>query len=379
MRVAFYAPMKPPTAPTPSGDRAMARLLIAALTAAGHRVRLAARLGLREGTGDGARQTRLALAGARLARHLIARYRASPGTAPDLWFTYHPYYKAPDWIGPDVAQALAIPYVMAEASVAAKRADGPWRAGHAALLTALGRADLVFGLNSADRAGVLPHLAAPDRWVPLKPFIDTAPFVAAGARRADHRARLGRDHGLDPTQPWLVAVGMMRPGDKCQSYRQLAQALGRLADRTWHLLVVGNGAARAEVETAFAAEIPGRTLFLGRREPDELAAVLAACDLCVWPAVREAFGMALLEAQAAGVPVVAGCWGGVPDIVADGTSGALVPPGDMAAFARAVARYLDDPSLRAETGGAARRIVQAEHGFERAVGTIDQALQRLGR
>src|SRR5580704_10685344 len=129
MRIAFYAPLKPPDHPVPSGDRRVARLFLAALRHAGHQPFLVSRLRSFDATGDPARQARLARQGNRIAERLIACWRQAPHTAPGLWFTYHLYYKAPDWIGPMVAAALGIPYVVAEASFAMKRADGPWALG----------------------------------------------------------------------------------------------------------------------------------------------------------------------------------------------------------------------------------------------------------
>ncbi len=94
----------------------------------------------------------------------------------------------------------------------------------------------------------------------------------------------------------------------------------------------------------------------------ELPALYAAADLYLWPAINEAYGMAFLEAQAAGLPVVAGRTGGVPAVVADGVTGVLTPIGDATSFADAVARLLDHrPSARARRcrggagGGASRR------------------------
>ena len=103
MRVAFYAPMKSPTHRVPSGDRAVARLLIRALKQKGHDVFLASTLRAYDGTGDHRHQLKLAKRGAARAQSLIAEWRDDP---PDLWFTYHLYHKAPDWIGPRVAEAL---------------------------------------------------------------------------------------------------------------------------------------------------------------------------------------------------------------------------------------------------------------------------------
>ena len=99
MRIAFYAPMKPPDHPTPSGDRRMARLLVQALSAAGHDVTIACSFRSRD-TGDPKRQRRIAEIGSRLADGLGKRYGAKPAhERPQAWFTYHLYYKAPDYLG----------------------------------------------------------------------------------------------------------------------------------------------------------------------------------------------------------------------------------------------------------------------------------------
>src|SRR3546814_641376 len=139
---------------------------------------------------------------------------------------YHLYYKAPDWIGPKVARALRIPYVVAEASVAYKRASGPWAASHRAVLEALGQAAAVISLNPLD-AKLIPD---PSTLRPLKPFIDTAPYDAVRPLRDDYRAVLASEQQLDPDLPWLLAAAMMRPGAKLKSYQILAQAL-RAIDR----------------------------------------------------------------------------------------------------------------------------------------------------
>lgn len=377
MRIAFYAPLKAPDHPVPSGDRRMARLLMAALGAAGHEVTLACRLRSWDDAAVPGRARRLQALGGRCAARLLHRWRTAP--PPDLWFTYHLYHKAPDWIGPAVSAALGIPYVVAEASFAPKQADGPWRHGHAASAAALRQAAAVLTVTAKDAPCVLPLLDDRRRLVPLPPFLDATPYAAAAAAgRAEHRAALAARHGLPPDSPWLLAVGMMRAGDKARSYALLARALERLAGRGWVLLVAGDGPARAEVERGFAG-LGRRVRFLGAQPADALPALYAAADLLVWPAVNEAYGMALLEAQAAGLPVVAGRIGGVPDVVADGGTGLLVPPGEdfAAAFAAAVARLLDDAEARRALGAAARRRVAAQHDFPAAVGRLAALLDRI--
>lgn len=365
MRVAVYAPLKPPDHPVPSGDRRMVRALVAALERAGHDCELASRLRSRDPVGDPARQARLQAIGEKLATRYIRRVRARPPEQrPAVWLTYHLYYKAPDWIGPAAARALGIPYLVAEASVAPKRAGGAWDLSHRQVEAALTQAGAVLTLNPAD-ADCLPDTV---RQVPLSPFLDPAPFRSA---RRD-RPAVAEKFVLEREQPWLIAVGMMREGDKLASYRLLAKALRPIADRPWQLLLVGDGPARGEVEAAFADFGP-RIRYANETSESELPVLLAAADLCVWPAVNEAYGMALLEAQAAGLPVVSAEIGGVPALVAHGETGLLVPPGDADALARAVAQLLDDPDRRAAMGRAAAAKVQRTHSID----TISKQLNAL--
>ena len=137
----------------------------------------------------------------------------------DLWFTYHCYYRKPDWLGPIVTRALGVPYALVEASHAPRRAYGPTRLGHRAVERALAAADLVLTVNPRDVAGVKARLRPGTHQVWLPPFIDARPF--------DLAPRAAND------QPLLLSVGMMRTRDKLDSYRVLADALGRLKDKPW--------------------------------------------------------------------------------------------------------------------------------------------------
>src|SRR3546814_2161999 len=83
MRIAFYAPLKPPTHPNPSGDRQMARMLVQALRHAGHEVHLASRFRSREAAGNEARLQRLQRVGEKLAERLIRRYQALPARSEE--------------------------------------------------------------------------------------------------------------------------------------------------------------------------------------------------------------------------------------------------------------------------------------------------------
>ncbi len=439
MRIAFYAPLKAPDHPAPSGDRTLARLLLAALERAGEdrgwEVDLASRFRSFDGAGDPERQARLRDVGLRLAERLLRRYRnMAADLRPRLWFTYHLHHKAPDWLGPRVSEGLGVPYVVAEASHAAKQAGGPWRLGYEAAARAIRRADTLLALHRGDVPGLEQVAADPARIVLFPPFLgppgggpgdglgdgpgsdpggvpvegrrepgrsgpDDAPAPSPASSALGSSRRTGADvspgpheaarprRGAGPERgapeadgPRLLCVAMMRGGPKYSSFEVLADALARLGGERWRLVAAGDGPARREVEALFASRLPaGRVTFVGRVEGEALAALYAGSDLFVWPAVGEAMGMAMLEAQGRGLPVVAGGARGVPEVVRDGETGRLVPEGDAETFADAVRTLLRTPEQRRRMGDAARARVAREHSFAAASDRIGAIVEGLIR
>ena len=372
MNVAFYAPMKPPDHVTPSGDRSVARLLLKALRGGGHRVRVASRFRSYEGIGCDARQAALERRGDAYASRLLARLHAHPTDRPDAWFTYHLYHKAPDWIGPRVADALGIPYLVAEASHASRQANGAWRRGYRASTAAIQNADAVIAMNPADHEGIAALGVAAERHHALPPFVDAKRLGALAAAR-DGQARRQHLLGL-PREPVLVTVAMMRPGDKLASYRVLAAALARLQSRPWQALIVGDGTAADDVRRLFAQVDRDRVRFAGEQPPHIVPALVSGSYAMVWPACNEAWGMALLEAQALGVPCVAGASAGVASVVDDGRTGHLVPPDNVEALADAVARLLDESDARDAMSRAARERVACHHDLPVASDRLNRIL-----
>ncbi|HET6622207.1 MAG TPA: glycosyltransferase family 4 protein [Dongiaceae bacterium] len=374
-RILFYAPLKAPDHPTPSGDRTMGRLLMRALRRAGFEVALASRLRARLATPSLSAQYATRDKSFAVADRLVGRARSLPrAQRPRAFVTYHLYYKAVDWIGPRVAAALNIPYLVAEASHAPKRAQDEWAFNHAGAAAAISKADAIFCLNPGDKE-CLALVTEKRRLIDLPPFLDLNRFAPAVPDHAAARTDLARRSKLDAARPWLLAVAMMRAGDKLASYRMLAAAVKGAGLKRPILLIVGDGEARRAVKAAFAGA-PCPVAFLGRIAPDKLPPLYAASDLLVWPAINEAFGMALLEAQACGLPVLAGAFGGVAGIVADGKTGFLARPGDVGDFARGLKRALKS-DLNA-MGGAARRKVERRHDIAAASATFARTLGKLG-
>ncbi|NIY74538.1 glycosyltransferase family 4 protein [Thalassospira sp. HF15] len=370
MQVAFYAPLKPIDHPVPSGDRLIARMLCEALRTAGMNVDIAARLRSRVADGNVLKQTRLSELGTKLAARLLRQYQSGFRPKPDVWFTYHLYYKAPDWIGPIVADALDIPYVVAEASFAPKRANGPWGQSHLAVETALKQADAVFSLNRVDME-CLKQVCHPDRLHFLPPFTCVAAWT------------VGQRNAINPECVRLVTTAMMREGDKLKSYTLLAEALGRLQRKgvhNWHLTVIGDGPARQNVEDLFEEHGLGEhtVSLVGLKTPEQTNDILANSDLFVWPAINEAFGMALLEAQSAGLPVLAGDAGGVSGIVSSGVTGWLVPVGYVDAFSNRLGECLKaDIAVLRDMGAAGASKATQHHTVEAAANLLSVTINNI--
>ncbi len=357
--IAVYAPMKPLDDPVPSGDRQIGRLIVQALQSGGRTVVQPSRFRSWSRDGGVAAQKDLERAAQSEANRLIEAFRSGTVPRPDAWLTYHLYHKAPDWIGPAIADTLDIPYAVIEASRAMKRKSGPWEHGFAAADAALIRADAVAAMHAADAEGLEPIVPAEALRI-LPPFIDASPFV---------QPRVPRATGA-PVR--LLAVAMMRDGDKMRSHRLLAAALDQVADLDWHLTLIGDGPMRDEVLALFPGE---RITWLGRLAPEDMPRPYSEADLFVWPAIREAFGLVFLEAQAAGLPVIAGSTGGVPDIMRDGETGWLVPVEDTGAFAHALRQAIEGSDMLENMGRAARVHVRDHHDIAAAVPALDRFVQ----
>ncbi len=136
----------------------------------------------------------------------------------------------------------------------------------------------------------------------------------------------------------------------------LLEALEGLVDThpDLHLTLIGDGPDRSALE-ARAAGLPVR--FLGYRSQAEVAQALQEADIFVLPSFAEGVPVVLMEAMAAEVPVIATQIAGIPELVREGETGCLVPPGDVAALRAAIARMLTDSAERRAMGNLARRQV----------------------
>lgn len=364
MKVLFYSPFAKADGSEPSGAVRMAHLLVRALEGAGASVTMPALPRTFDGKGDGAQQQVSKLKSEDACDALLQLIKQGNFPKPDLWFSYHVYYKSPDWIGPRVARTLGIPYVVAEGSYAPKRVGGPWNNGHVASTEALKSANLLLAMTHFDQF-CLEQLC-PGRVHLFAPFTDV-PLLSKPLPKMRQQTQ-------------LIAVGMMRNFRKRDSYLMLANALSKIQDIRLGLQIAGDGVLRGEIEGQFESVRRFHDVeFLGALPRNELFLMLSQSDIFTWSGIGEAYGLAYLEAQACGLPV-AGCRErGVVDVVIDGETALLCDPGDTNALSDNIRRLAVDMKLREKMSANARAFVRAERTVETASVRLKALLSNIVR
>ncbi len=368
MKIAVYCPNKPLGHPDPSGDQTIAHNLVEALQRLGHACREMSTFRARWfwTHPDGVRR---ALEG------VLEALKGSVAWRPDLWLTYHTYYKAPDVIGPWVSGFLKIPYALFQPMYGTRRRKDPkTRPGFFLNRWALRRSALAVTNNRNDRAA-LERIIATERLTYLAPGIFPEMFS-----RHEEAGRAVRDRlGLTADDRVLLTAARFRSGVKWESLRFLFRALSLLdfEKLSVHLVVAGDGPMETEVRRRALATLGSRVVFAGRVARRDLYAYYSAADLFVFPGIGESLGMVFLEAQSCGLPVVALCEGGVDQVVADGMSGVLVRGRDPVRYAEAVADLLADSLRRQRMGREAARFVDRERNFHRQARYLAALLDSL--
>lgn len=367
MRIAFYMPFKPLDHPHPSGDLVIGSQIIQFLRRRGHTVYPVSRLRARWIYWKPWQWIRLGAEVARIRRRL-------PRFQPHLWLTYHAYYKAPDLLGPCCAHGLGIPYAVFQGVYATKyRRRAVTRPGFYLNRHALLRADAVFTNKRRDEIN-LRRLLPESRLHYIAPGIQTRNYRSGlGAGDTLRRSWGGGSH------PIILTAAMFRPGVKTEGLAAVIAACGRIAaqGQDFLLVVCGDGAGKASLQELAQRHLGNRAHFCGQIPRDQMAPYYRSADLFVFPGIREGLGMVYLEAQAAGVPVVACRGWGASEVVRHNVTGLLSPPGDWEQFEGHIMRLLRDRSLRTRMGAAAQHHTARHHDLDRNYGILEAHLQQL--
>jgi glycosyltransferase involved in cell wall biosynthesis len=184
---------------------------------------------------------------------------------------------------------------------------------------------------------------------------------------------------LPNTTPGAVAAASARtPGERLhivflgrlgsrKGLPELLEALATppLVDRAWRATVAGDRDVDTYRARATELGLDGRIVFTGWVSPEAVRELLADAHVLVLPTHAEGLPLSVLEAFAAGVPVVCTPVGGLPEVVVEGGNGLLVPPGDVKSLGNAILRLLQDESLRARLAAGGLRTWQRDHSIER--------------
>ena len=209
---------------------------------------------------------------------------------------------------------------------------------------------------------------------------------AMDAWRTDDSASIGAMKSLQEQGhqieggPVILAVARLEENKGIQwVVRAMPRILAEFPDARY--IVVGDGTYKSELEriadSVLPAEQRGAITFLGRVSDAEKYALYDACDLFVMPSSEEGFGLVYAEAGAFGKPSIGCDVMGVPEAIAHGETGLLVPPNDADAVAEAVLRLLRDDGERARMGAAARRRVESMGTWEDRAKQYQQLIREL--
>jgi glycosyltransferase involved in cell wall biosynthesis len=193
---------------------------------------------------------------------------------------------------------------------------------------------------------------------------------------ADSRQRQSHQPSGWPCPPEASVVGSVGWLTPVKGHGVLLEAVARVRPRqpNLHVVIIGSGPLRQQLTVRAGMLGIGHMVHLLDVRSD-IPECLAAMDLFVLPSLNEGMGRALVEAMAAGRPVIASCVGGVPAIIEHGKTGLLVPPGDVEALAEAMAQLLSNPSLSRELGEAARKRIDLSFGVRAMVRSIEAVYQ----
>lgn len=368
MNIAFYAPFKPLGHPNPSGDLIIAKGLVRFLKDRGHTLDIQSRLR------------------ARwiyfkpwlwpvLGYDFFLCFRKLRRTPPDVWLTYHTYYKAPDLIGPWICRLLKINYVIFQGIYSTKRKKRLKTVpGFYLNRAALTRADHVFTNKLSDLKN-LKRIISPGSLTYIKPGIRPGAFKKDDRLGADQRKKWG----IKKDCPVILTAGMFRDDVKTEGLSWLIRCCGKLAEKQhrFHLVIAGSGKMEKDLKKLARQYIPGQHTFAGKIQREQMSAFYSSGDLFAFPGIRESLGMVYLEAQSCALPVVAFLNGGIPEVVENKKTGVLLPMYDCRQFSDTLAYLLSHGDICRQMGRDAAAHVRKNHDTGKNYGKLEQILNKV--
>lgn len=295
-------------------------------------------------------------------------------TRPDIWLTYHTYYKAPDLLGPYCSQHLNIPYVIFQGIYSTKRRKQlkTWP-GYILNKKVLLAADHIFTNKKKDLKN-LKRLIPDDRIDYIAPGIHPAFFTFSEKDRCSLRQKWRLEQ-----ETVIMTTAMMRPGVKADGISSVIKWCAEInkAGHKIKLVIAGDGECREQLTQEANQLLPGKVIFLGMIPRPELYKYYSSADIFVFPGVNESLGMVYLEAQSCGLPIVAyQNWGG-GEAVLDQTSGLLAPYNQPEVILKDIKQLIENTELRQRLSRGAAKHIRTHHDLHLNYEKIEVRLTAL--
>lgn len=351
MKISFYMPFKPFGHKNPSGDLITGMELHDFLSKKNHEVDIASAL----------RSRWLYLKPwkflnvARERDRVISAQKNSPA---DIWLSYHTYYKAPDLLGPICSSRLSIPYVIFQGIYSTKRKRSlKTFPGFLLNRAALQAAQVVFTNKKTDEHN-LKRLLPEERVKYISPGLipDQFNFDLVARRALKEQWNVGE-------RRVVMTTAMLRPGVKTTGVIKVIDSCAELRKRGHDLIliVIGDGVNRSMIEQEGREKLSDNILFLGKIPRHELYRYYSAADVFAFPGIEEALGMVYLEAQSAGLPVVAFNNWGAKEAVIHNETGLLSSAEKPEAFTQDIETLVVDRDRRIKMRDAAKTHIRTNH------------------
>ncbi len=367
MKIAYYMPFKPMGHPNPSGDLMIGTGLYDYFQRQKHPIRLMSKLRCRWIYKKPLLWPQLIREGFRVVRD-CRRFQ------PDVWMSYHTYYKAPDLLGPACCRRLHIPYVIFQGIYSTKRRRKlTTLPGFLLNRFALNSAQMVFTNKRQDEKN-LQRLLPDDRIHYIPPGILPQEFSFSPSARKE----LHEQWKIDK-QTVIMTAAMFRPGVKTEGIRQVINTCHNLKEQGNDILltIAGDGSNRHLLEKLAAEKLPGSVRFLGKIPRHELHRYYSGADFFVFPGIKESLGMVYLEAQACRLPVVALEDWGAKEAIIHNQTGLLSPASNPQLFADNINHLISRPELRQEMAHQAELHVRTTHDLEENYSHLSGVLRTL--
>lgn len=351
MKISFYMPFKPFGHKNPSGDLITGMELHDFLSKNNHEVEIASTL----------RSRWLYLKPWKFFN--VARERdrvtsAQKSSPVDIWLSYHTYYKAPDLLGPTCSSRLSIPYVIFQGIYSTKRKRSlKTFPGFLLNRAALQAAQVVFTNKKTDERN-LKRLLPEERVKYISPGLipDQFNFDLVARRALKEQWNVGE-------RRVVMTTAMLRPGVKTTGVIKVIDSCAELRKRGHDLIliVIGDGVNRSMIEKQGREKLSDNILFLGKIPRHELYRYYSAADVFAFPGIEEALGMVYLEAQSAGLPVVAFNNWGAKEAVIHNETGLLSSAERPEAFTQDIETLIVDRNRRIKMRDAAKTHIRTNH------------------